>query len=130
MSTHEHHEELVRGLSDQLQEIFETSEQAIYLYLDDIHKACNRKFADLLGYASPAEWAAVTESFPQAFVADTSQPELIEAFQKAIQLKAGSTLSVTWQKKDGQTVDTTVMLVPISFQGHTFALHFIQAGGD
>ena len=126
MSTHEHHAELVQGLSEQLQEIFETSEQAIYLYLDDEHKACNQRFADLLGYASPAEWAAVTESFPQAFVADTSQPALIEAFQKAMQLKAGSTLSVTWKKKDGQTVDTTVMLVPISFQGHTFALHFIQ----
>jgi len=126
MSTHEHHEELVHGLSEQLQEILETSEQAIYLYLDDIHKTCNQRFADLLGYASPAKWAAVTEPFPQAFVADTSQPALIEAFQKAMQQKTGSTLSVTWKKKDGQTVDTTVMLVPIGFRGHTFALHFIQ----
>lgn len=129
MDNHEHHVELLEGLSDQLRDVLETSNQAIYLYLDDIHKACNQKFADLLGYTSPAEWAAVTKPSPQAFVAEGSQSTLIDAFQTAMQQKSGSTISITWMKKDKETVATTVMLVPISFQGHIFAVHFIDKGG-
>lgn len=125
MTDHEHHDELLLGLSDQLKEVLEGSNQAIYLYLDDTHKTCNLHFADLLGYTSPAEWAAVTEPFPQAFVAEESQSTLIDAFQTAIQQKSGSTISVTWMRKDKETVDTTVILVPISFEGHLFALHFV-----
>lgn len=130
MDNHEHHEELVRGLSDQLQDILDTSSQSIYLYLDDIHKTCNQNFADLLGYSSSDEWAAVTESFPQTFVAESSQTALVEAYSAAMQQRIGSTLPVTWKKKDGSTVDTTVILVPLSFQGHVFAVHFIDKGGD
>jgi len=125
MTTHEHHEELIRNLSAQLQEILQSSEQAIYIYLDDAHKVCNQNFANLLGYASPDEWAQVTDPFPQVFVAENSQETLVSAFQRAMQQKTGSTMSITWKKKDQDTVDTTVILVPISFEGHLFALHFI-----
>ena len=54
-----HHEELVNGFYSQLKQIFDSSEQAIYLYLDDNHKVCNEKFATLLGYTSPEELAKV-----------------------------------------------------------------------
>ena len=37
--------------------VLEKSEQAIYLYLHDNHKVRNKKFADLIGYKSPKEWA-------------------------------------------------------------------------
>lgn len=43
------HKELVKGLSDQLKQVLERSEQAVYIYLDDTHKNCNKRFADLLG---------------------------------------------------------------------------------
>ena len=55
----EHHQELVKGFHDQLKEIFDSSEQAIYLYLDDNHKICNKKFAEMQGFSSPEEWAKV-----------------------------------------------------------------------
>jgi hypothetical protein len=125
MTTHEHHEELLGELAKHLKEILEGSSQAVYVYLDDTHKICNQHFADLLGYASPDEWAAVTDPFPQVFVAEGSQSALVGAFQQAIEEKAGSTLSVNWLKKDKSTVDTTVILVPISFGHHLFALHFV-----
>jgi len=126
MTDHKHHEQLLTELSAQLKEIFESSDQAIYAYLDDTHKACNQKFADLLGYASPEEWAAVTDPFPQVFVAAESQDALIGAFQQAMEHKAASTFPVTWQKKDTGVVDTTVILVPISLGQHLFTLHFIS----
>ena len=53
MATQEHHhEELVKGITKQLKPILDKSGQAIFVYLDDTHKACNKNFADLLGYKS------------------------------------------------------------------------------
>jgi hypothetical protein len=33
-----------------MKQVLDKSGQAIYLYLDDSHKVCNKKFADMLGY--------------------------------------------------------------------------------
>ena len=52
MEEQQHHVELVKGITEQLKPILEKSEQSIYVYLDDTHKACNKKVADLLGYKS------------------------------------------------------------------------------
>ena len=57
MQTQEaHHEELVKGLYEQMKTVMEGSEQPVFIYLDDNHKACNNKFATLLGFKSPQEW--------------------------------------------------------------------------
>ena len=37
------HEELIAGISKQMKSILDSSQQAIYIYLDDIHKVCNEK---------------------------------------------------------------------------------------
>ncbi len=57
ISPEEHHEQVVKGLYDQMKPVFDSSEQPIFLYLDDNHKACNSKFAKMLGFKSPQEWA-------------------------------------------------------------------------
>jgi PAS domain-containing protein len=125
MNEQQRHIQLVREVYEQMREIFEKSEQAIYLYLDDIHKVCNQKFATLLGYASPEEWARVEDSFPK-FVAEDSQETLIGAYQRAMEKLAGSCFKVTWNKKSGGTVNTDVILVPIAHKGELLALHFIS----
>ena len=58
---HSHHEELVRGLYNQMKTVFESSEQPMYLYLDDAHKTCNQKLASLLGYKTPEEWTSAPD---------------------------------------------------------------------
>ena len=63
--------------------------------------------------------------FPALFVDASSQDTLIAAFQKAMNSLTASTINVQWTKKSGGTVDTTVILVPISYKGHLFALHFV-----
>jgi hypothetical protein len=123
---HEHsHEALVSGLYKQMKEIFEHSEQAMYLYLDDVHKTCNKRFADLLGFESPKAWASVDNPFPIEFVASKSRRALVSAYQEAMERFIGSTIDVTWQTKSGGTVDTRVILVPVAYEGHLFALHFV-----
>jgi hypothetical protein len=119
------HEMLVNGLYKQMKEIFENSEQAMYLYLDDVHKACNKRFADLLGFESAKAWASVDEPFPMVFVASKSRRALVSAYQDAMEKFVGSTIDVTWQTKSGGTVESRVILVPVAYEGHLFALHFI-----
>lgn len=119
------HTELLHGLYQQLKPVFDSSEQALYLYLDDVNKACNKKFALLLGYGSPAEWAKVKTSFPEAFVASKSQKTLVMTYRKAVEKLIGSEVRITWKAKTGKNVDSKVLLVPISYQQHLFALHFV-----
>jgi hypothetical protein len=124
--SHDHsHHDLLGELVMQLQPLLDSSQQAIYIYFDDEHKVCNEKFASLLGYGSAGEWAQMEGSFPTLFVDESSQDALIGAYQKAMQHMAASTIKVQWKKKSGGTADTTVILVPISYEGHLFALHFI-----
>ncbi len=126
MNDENHLEELIKEISETYKEIISNSDQAIYIYLDDSHKICNEKFSSMLGYDSPQEWADITESFPETFVAGESQETLVDAFQKAITNYIGSKFNVTWKKKSGDTVDTDVILVPIAFEDHLLALHFVS----
>jgi len=119
-----HHEELIAGLVDQIRIVFESSEQGMYLYLDDTHKVCNQKFASLLGYRTPEEWARAEEF--TALVAEKSVETLVTAYQKAMEKKIGSTIGVTWKMKTGSSVDSVVILVPVAYGGHLFALHWVS----
>ncbi len=74
-----HHEELVKGIAAQLKPVLDKSGQAIYIYLDDTHKVCNKKFADLVGYKSAREWAD-TEA-PLSDVVEEDQPSVISAYE-------------------------------------------------
>ncbi|MBP9718920.1 MAG: PAS domain-containing protein [Candidatus Levybacteria bacterium] len=126
MDEHHHHEELIQSITKEYQDILANSEQGIYIYLDDLHKVCNKKFATLLGYQSEDEWAKIEKSFPDVFVADQSQETLISSFQDAMEKNIGSANKIVWKKKDGSTISSTVFLAPISHNGHVFALHFVS----
>ncbi len=126
MDEHEHHDDLIQGITKEYADILENSEQGVYIYLDDEHKVCNKKFATLLGYESEDEWAKIDQLFPEVFVADESQETLVSSFQDAMEKGIASTNNIVWKKKDGSTVNSTVILAPISHNGHLFALHFVS----
>lgn len=126
MDQHEHHEDLINKVSDELALILKKSQQAIYIYLDDKHKACNEHFANLLEYNSPKEWSGVHESFTEAFVDTDSQDDLVDAYRNAIEKLVGSSIEVNWKTKSGKIVKTNVILVPFEHNSHIFALHFIS----
>ena len=128
MTTHNNHEDLISGLVEQQKEIFNSSDQAMYIFLDDNNRACNEKFAKLLGYSSADEWRKTDTkgAFPTVFVDEKSQHALVSTYQKAMTKMVASKVNITWKKKSGGTVDTTVILVPIAYQGHPFALHFVS----
>ena len=119
-----HHEELVKGLYEQMKPVLDKSEQPIFIYLDDNHKACNNRFASLLGYKSPEDWAAIG-GFLDVFVAEKSRETLSTAYWNAMNKMVASTIQLTLTKKDRVTIETTMVLVPIFFSGHLFSVHFV-----
>jgi PAS domain-containing protein len=120
-----HHEELIAGISKQMKSILDSSEQAVYIYLDDIHKVCNGKYASLLGYRSPEEWAKVEDPL-EATVERSSQETLVNAYNQAMKKFVPANIKITWKKKSGGTVVTSVILAPIAYDDHIFALHFVS----
>lgn len=128
MDEHNGHGELVSGFLKEQQQIFDSSSQAVYAFLDDDCRVCNQKFATLLGYSSPEEWfkVNVNGAFPDAFVDNSSQSALVNAYQNAMENMTAAAIKVTWKKKTGGTVDTNVVLVPVAYKNHLFALHFVS----
>jgi hypothetical protein len=125
----QHHEELVKGLYDQMKPILDKSEQPMFIYLDDNHKACNGKFAEMLRYKSPQDWAD-HQGFLEIFVADKSRETLMNAYWNAMNKMIGSTIPLTWLTKDGSQIDSTMILVPMHSQGHMFSVHFVTSFGN
>ena len=118
------HEEILEWVEKEYQEILVDSKQAIYVYVCDRHKLCNKNFSSLLGYSSPKEWAAKDEALSD--VKDEDQKILVSAYRNAMEKKIGSTIHVSWKnKKNGNLVKTNVILVPLSYKGELFVLHFI-----
>lgn len=124
---HQHHEELVSGLREQLEPILDSSEQPIMIYLDDNHKACNKKFASLLGFSSPKNFSETDANFVETFVDEGSQ-DLVVSNYHAIMVKklSASVITAKFKKKDGSKFKATMIHVPITFNGHFFALSFIS----
>ena len=123
-TSEEHHEELIKGLYDQMKPIIEGSDQPIFIYLDDNHKACNQKLASMLGFKSPKEWAE-KQGFLEVYVTEKSRETLSSAYWSAMQKMVASTIQMTWMKTDGKPLETTMILVPMFFQGHMFSVHFV-----
>ncbi len=122
--SHQHHEHLVQELADMLGPVLEHSSQAIYLYLDDTHKICNQKFADLLGYDSIQEW--VDNQTPVSDVLEGDQSKIIEAYGEASRNFNASQVSVNLVAKDGTKKKVNVIMVPVSYHEEVFVLHFIS----
>lgn len=125
MDEHSHHEDLVKGIAEQLKPVLEKSVQAMYVYLDDTHKACNKKFADLAGYKSVKEWA--NTDAPLADIVEEDQQTVITAYRNATEKMSASAIEVRIKNIiTGKLIKTKIIMVPIAYSGHIFALHFVS----
>ena len=119
MSEQSHHEDLVNKFHGQLKQIFDDSPQAIYLYLDDNHKVCNKKFASLLGYGSPEEWAKIENPLEEN-VAKESQDAVVSAYFDASEKMIASQMDVKMKTTSGSVLEASVIVVPVAYQNHMF----------
>jgi hypothetical protein len=123
MTNEVHHADLVKGIAEHMKTVLEKSSQAIYLYLDDNHKICNKKFADMLGYKSVKEWGEVEA--PLADVLEADQPSVVDAYTNASEKMSASVVDVRVKNiKSAAIVKTRMIIVPIGYAGHVFTAHF------
>ena len=120
------HEEIMKGVQEQLKEVLEESKQAIYVYLDDHHITYNKQFASLLGYKSVEELSKVKEPFIEAFITEKSREALVHAYKHAMEDKIASDIEISLKMKMGEIIKTKTIMVPISYDGELLALHFIK----
>jgi len=105
--------------------VLEKSGQAIYIYLDDNHKVCNKKFANLLGYKSPKEWA--DGEAPLSDVVEEDQQRVIDAYMKASEKMVASAIEVKVKNiKTGNIIKTRMIIAPVGHAGHVFTAHFFN----
>ena len=121
-----HHEDLVNGFYGQMKKVLDNSEQPIFIYLDDNHKMCNQRFAEFLGYQSPQDWAKIS-GFLEVYLDEGSRDTLMSAYWNAVNKLVGSTIDITWRRKNGTSVDSTMILVPMMYEGHLFSVHFVTS---
>ena len=125
MEEQHHHEELVKGIAQEMKPVLEKSGQAIYIYLDDNHKVCKKKFADLIGYKSPKEWADAEA--PLSDVVEEDQQGVINAYMSASEKMVASTIEVRVKNiKTGKIVKTRMIIAPFGHAGHIFTTHFFS----
>jgi len=125
MSEQGHHEELIKGIAEQMKILLKESEQAIYIYLDDSHKVCNKKFADLLGYKSPKAWA--DSEAPLSDVLEDDQQKVIDADSNASEKGIASSPNVKMKNvKTGEVLKINLIISPIIYEGHIFTVHFLS----
>ena len=121
----QHHEELIEGITKQFKPVLKKSEQAIYIYLDDTHKVCNKKFADLLGYKSPKEWADAEA--PLSDVVEEDQQSVIDAYMNASEKMVAGDIEVRMKHvKTGKIAKTRMIIAPVGHAGHVFTAHFFS----
>lgn len=124
MAHDEHHEHLVKEIAEQFEPVLSKSPQGVYIYLDDAHKICNKKFAEMLGYESVAEWVA--NEFPVGDVSEEDQEKVINAYGEASRSLKASKLSVSIVRKDHKKIKVDIIMAPITYKEEVFVVHFIS----
>ena len=60
-------------------------------------------------------------------MAEKSWDTLKNAYWDAMKKMVAPTSQITFVKKGGGAIDTTVVLFPMPFQGHLFSIHFVTS---
>lgn len=123
---HEHeHVKILRELGDQFKPMFQKSPDGIYLYIDEVHKICNERFARMFGL-SVAEWEKM-EGFVDKHAAPEDQATIIDAYQLHIhQELTPARLQVNCLRKDGSRFRAEIDMIPFPWRGEMLALHFVR----
>jgi PAS domain S-box-containing protein len=122
-------ETVIRELAEQFRPVMEGSPDGVYLWLDEAHKACNERLANLFGY-TVEEWCA-TEPFLENFVAEEDRKVFSWNYHNRVAALAFPvTFRFRGQRKDGSTFAAETDMIPISHRGHAVAYHFVRRIGE
>jgi PAS domain S-box-containing protein len=119
------HEQVLSELLKQLTPIFLHSPDGVYLYLDDNHKVCNGKMAEMFGM-TVEEWNR-TPDFLQDFVAPQDRELFASNYQNHVESLNGPVrFRFNAVRKNGETFTAETEMIPIAWNGYPIAYHFVR----
>jgi PAS domain S-box-containing protein len=123
------YEAVIRELYEEFRPVMERSPDGVYLWLNEAHKVCNERLADLFGF-TVEEWNT-TQPFLDNFVAEEDRTLYSWNYHNRV---AALAFPVTFRfrglRKDGSTFSAETDMIPISYRGHAVAYHFVRQVGE
>jgi PAS domain S-box-containing protein len=120
------HERILKELAEHFKPLFEQSPEGIYLYLDEVHKICNQRFAAMFGL-TVEEWQGM-DGFVNKHVADRDQDMMIRSYHEHIhQSLTPARFRMQAVRKDKTKFNVEVDMIPLPWRGEMVALHFVRA---
>jgi PAS domain-containing protein len=118
------HFRILHELSEQFRPLFEGSPEGIYLYIDEVHKVCNARFASMFGLRV-AEWEAM-EGFVNVHVAEADQERFVSNYHEHVhRALTPAGFRFVGVRKAGSTFDAETDLIPLPWRGEMLALHLV-----
>ncbi len=126
---HALHERWVVELEDEWGPLFEACPDAVYIYIDDEHKICNQRLADLFGF-SVAHFKEM-ESFLDECVDQASIDLVVHTYMTHFEQETKPVrFEFTARRADGVAFPVTAFQIPIAHAGALMTLGFIRPGED
>lgn len=119
------HEQVLSGLLEQFMPVFAHSPDGVYLYLDDAHKVCNKRLADMFGMTIE-EWRKVP-NFLEGFVAPGDRELVATNFRDHVTaLSCPVTFRFHAVRRNGEAFLVETEMIPVSWNGNPVAYHFVR----
>jgi PAS domain S-box-containing protein len=119
------HVRWIEELERQYQPLFEACPDGIYIYLDDEHKTCSPRLAEMLGVT--VEHFKEMESFLDECVDEGSIDLVIHTYmQHFVEESKPVSMEYLARRSDGSTFPATLYQVPIVHDGELVTLGFIR----
>lgn len=125
MGAEHEHVKILKEVAEQLQPLFENSPEGVYVYIDEVHKICSKRFADMFGL-TVSEWEGM-EGFVNKHAAAGDVESIVNAYHKHIHQELTPTrLQFTALRKDGSSFRAELDMIPFPWRGEMLALHFVR----
>jgi len=125
MAQEHEHVTILMELSKQFQPLFQNSPEGIYLYIDEVHKICNERFAKMLGL-TVKEWEEM-EGFVNKHAAEEDVELIVNNYHTHIHQKlTPARFRFTAIRKDGSKFKAEMDMIPFPWGGEMLALHFVR----
>lgn len=126
MAPEHDHGDIFETALARVKSIFDQSGQAMFLYLDNENMGGNGRFAKMLGYQTPDEWAKAVHTEHTEFMDPTTFGASVAQVGAAMGRAEAIQLDVAWLDRSGKRVPSKAIVVPFDVEGHRFALNFIS----
>jgi PAS domain-containing protein len=125
MAEEHEHVTILKEIAEQFQPLFQHCPEGIYLYIDEVHKICSERFAQMFGL-TVKEWEAM-EGFVNKHADEKDVELIVNNYHKHIhQTLTPVRFRFTAVRKDGSKFKAEIDMIPFPWRGEMLAFHFVR----